>query len=110
MIGSQVLTEFVAVVRRRFADRLTWSECGLAIRTFSRLRCVAVDAPLLRAALDIADQHTLSYWDSLVVAAAVRANCDRLLTEDLAAGSVVAGVLVVNPFASPERPTTDTAL
>ncbi len=98
VISSQVLSEFVAVVRRRFPETFTWSECGLTVRSFSRLRCVAVDAPLVRSALVIADRNPLSYWDALILAAASRAGCERLLTEDLADGSMIAGVLVTNPF------------
>jgi len=40
----------------------------------------------------------LSYWDGLIVAGAKVAGCTRLLTEDLSAESVVAGVRVENPF------------
>lgn len=98
VISSQVLSEFVAVVRRRFPAQFTWAECALTVRTFSRLRCVAVDAALVRSALDIADHHQLSYWDALIVAAAARAGCSRLITDDLADGAVIAGVSVVNPF------------
>lgn len=98
VISSQVLSEFVAVVRRRFPETFTWSECGVAVRSFSRLRCVAVDAPLVRAALEIAGRNLLSYWDALILAAAARAGCERLLTEDLDDGSTIAGVLIINPF------------
>lgn len=101
VISSQVLSEFVVVVRRRFPEQFSWRECFHAVRAFGRLRCVAMDAALVRSALEIADHDAMSYWDALVVAAALRAGCDRLLTEDLADGSTIAGVLVANPFVSP---------
>jgi predicted nucleic acid-binding protein len=40
----------------------------------------------------------LSYSDSLVVAAAARAGCACILTEDLDDGAVVDGVRIENPF------------
>ena len=48
--------------------------------------------------IEIADRNPLSYCDALILAAASRAGCERLLTEDLADGSMIAGVLVTNPF------------
>lgn len=40
----------------------------------------------------------ISYWDALVVAAAKRARCTRILSEDLSPGQSYDGVVVVNPF------------
>lgn len=43
--------------------------------------------------------HTFSYWDSLIVAAALDAGCDTLYSEDMQHGQVVEGRLrLVNPF------------
>ncbi len=53
---------------------------------------------LMQQAFVIEDQFALSFWDSLVVAAARRARCPLLLTEDLQDGQDLDGLLVVNPF------------
>jgi predicted nucleic acid-binding protein len=51
--------------------------------------------------------HALSYWDSLVVAAAARAGCACILTEDLDDGAIFDGVRVENPFRSdPKQPSS----
>ena len=43
--------------------------------------------------------HRFSYWDSLIVAAALDAGCDTLYSEDMQHGQVVEGRLrLVNPF------------
>ena len=52
---------------------------------------------VLRAA-EIAELARLSFWDSLIVAAAEEAGCEELLTEDMGHGQQVAGVRIVNPF------------
>jgi predicted nucleic acid-binding protein len=44
------------------------------------------------------DAAQLSYWDALIVAAAERGGCDRLLTEDLQHGQRLGALTVVNPF------------
>ena len=43
-------------------------------------------------------EHRLNHWDALIVETASRAGTDRLLTEDLANGSTLRGVAIVNPF------------
>jgi predicted nucleic acid-binding protein len=40
----------------------------------------------------------LSYWDALIVATALQQGCTHLLSEDLQAGLLMGGMLVVNPF------------
>jgi predicted nucleic acid-binding protein len=42
---------------------------------------------------------SLSFWNALIVHAARRAGCDRLMTEDLRAGQRIEGVEIVDPFA-----------
>ena len=44
----------------------------------------------------------VSFWDSLIVAAAEQANCSVLFTEDLNDGQSIRGVRVVNPFKTPQ--------
>jgi predicted nucleic acid-binding protein len=54
----------------------------------------------VRSAWRVQDHYRISFWDSLVVAAAQRAGC-RILTEDLQDGQDFDGVIVVNPFRYP---------
>jgi predicted nucleic acid-binding protein len=46
----------------------------------------------------IEDRWQFSWWDSLIVAAALVQNCRTLLTEDLQDGLEIDGLRVVNPF------------
>jgi predicted nucleic acid-binding protein len=50
-------------------------------------------------ATEIAELARLSFWDSLIVAAAEEVGCEELLSEDMGHGQQVAGVRIVNPFA-----------
>lgn len=50
-------------------------------------------------ALDLRDAHHLAYWDSLIVAAAIEAGCETLLSEDMHHGHTLPGIRVVNPLA-----------
>lgn len=60
---------------------------------------VPASASAVRAALTTAAAGHASYWDALLVATAAEAGCTTILTEDLADGSLLLGVRVLNPFA-----------
>jgi predicted nucleic acid-binding protein len=61
---------------------------------------VETSAPVMVAALELASDHRLSIWDSVILAAAAHAGCRLLLSEDLQDGFTWRGVTVTNPFAS----------
>jgi len=53
----------------------------------------------LLLASELRDRYQISYWDSLIVAAALDANCDTLYTEDMQHRQVIEGRLtLINPF------------
>jgi predicted nucleic acid-binding protein len=53
---------------------------------------------LLTAALKIKKDVGYSFYDSLIVAAAVQTGCNILYSEDMQHGQLVAGLRIVNPF------------
>ena len=98
VISVQVLDEFAAVLRRKF--RLEWAVIADAladVRTaLGPVRPIDVETHLHAVAL--ARSHGFSFYDALIVASALDAGCDTLLTEDLQAGRRVDGLSIVNPF------------
>ena len=98
VISVQVLNEFAAVLRRKF--RLEWDVIADALadaRTaLGPARPVDVDIHL--NAVTLARLHDFGFYDALIVASAIEAGCDTLLTEDLQSGRRVAGLTIVNPF------------
>lgn len=53
----------------------------------------------LAAALDLATEHKLQFWDSMILSAAAETGCSLLLSEDMQDGFVTRGVTIANPFA-----------
>jgi predicted nucleic acid-binding protein len=49
-------------------------------------------------ASEIAEIWHVSFWDSMILAAAEQDQAVQLLSEDLSHGQVIAGVKIVNPF------------
>ena len=56
------------------------------------------------AATDLAAQHQMSIWDSVILSAAADAGCRLLLSEDMQDGFTWNGVTITNPFASSPHP------
>ena len=98
VVSVQVMNEFATVLRRKF--RLEWDLIADALadarEALGPVRPIDVDIHL--HAVDLARAHDFSFHDSLIVASALAAGCDTLLTEDLQAGRRIAGLTIVNPF------------
>ena len=67
--------------------------CGTAL---DPVRPVTIDTH--EGATALARSHGFNFYDSLIVASALEAECDTLLTEDLQAGRRIGGLTFVNPF------------
>lgn len=98
VISVQVVNEFISVATGK--KRLTRAEANrLAGVMMRRCEVVAMDAALVGEAIALGERLQLSHWDSLIVAAALRANCDTLYSEDMQHGQLIDGRLkIVNPF------------
>ena len=98
VISVQVLNEFAVVLRRK--SRLEWDVIAdvLADVRAALGPVRPVDVEIHLNAVSLARSHDFSFYDALIVASALAAGCDTLLTEDLQAGQRVAGLTVVNPF------------
>lgn len=98
VVSTQVLLELYAVCSRKLGmDR---ESAAGAVRAVALFPVVGADRELILDALILAADAQLSLFDAAIVAAAGRAGCAMLLTEDLKPGQVVGAVQVVNPFAS----------
>lgn len=98
VVSAQVLSEFFMVVTRRIQEPLSIEEAEQVIEQLAILPVVELDLALVRQAIGTCRRYQISYWDSLIVAAAERAGCTRVLSEDLTPGQIYHNVAVVNPF------------
>jgi predicted nucleic acid-binding protein len=96
VLSTQVLQEFFVVATRKLGVRP--EVVRRKVELLSTMDVVAIDPPLILAAIDLHRLHPISFWDALVVRSASRAGCRRLLTEDLQHGSTIDGVRIDNPF------------
>ncbi len=98
IISVQVLNEFVHVARRKL--RHDWPQIELALGIFraSLDGIVPVTLDTHTDAVSFAREHSLAFYDALIVAAAIEAGCDTLFTEDMQHGRKFGGLTIVNPF------------
>jgi predicted nucleic acid-binding protein len=98
-LSVQVLQEFyVQATRPTRADALAHDIAGGLVRTWLRFRVQEITVPVMIGALEIKAAHRLSYWDAAIVSAARALGCREILSEDMAHGQEMEGMVVVNPF------------
>jgi predicted nucleic acid-binding protein len=98
-LSTQVLQEFYVVATRKLPAPMHRTTARRIVRLYAEWPVVRIDVPLVLAASELEERHTLSLWDALIVEAARRSGATRLLTEDLQHGRVIGGVAIENPFA-----------
>ena len=99
-ISVQVLNEFADVARRKL--RLPWKEVAEAleaVRAFCPAAAFPDRSPRTKRRSGIAGRLGYRFYDSLIIASALEANCATLLSEDMQDGQVIYGRLAIrNPF------------
>jgi predicted nucleic acid-binding protein len=97
VISFQVVEETLNVLTRKLGaspdDARRFLDAVLA-----PLWSIAPSPALYADALDVRSRFQFSFYDSLIVAAAMAGGCTRLLSEDLHAGRTIRGLTVVDPF------------
>lgn len=100
VLSVQVLNEFASVASRKLKMSIAEiREVLAAIRSVCRI--VPVDEATHDLGLQVAERYGLSVYDAMIVASALLAGCDTLLSEDMQDGQAFDGRLAIrNPFRS----------
>ncbi|WNV04106.1 PIN domain-containing protein [Candidatus Methylospira mobilis] len=98
VISVQVVNEFITVAVNKM--KLTRPDANrLASVMMKRCEVVPMDAAMVAEAISLGERLQLSHWDSLIVAAALRAGCDALYSEDMQHGQLIDNKMtILNPF------------
>ena len=98
VVSGQVLSETFVTLTRKMG--VPPADARDEIRRLSGFHVVDISSSLVLRATEIQEDHQLSYWDSLIIAAAEFASCDTVWSEYLNDGQRYGSVTVRNPFAS----------
>lgn len=98
VISTQVLSEFYVTITRKVKERVRPEVALQQIQLLKFMEIINIDYDLIIKAIDILQKNKISYWDSLVIAAAVASGCKIPYSEDLNHGQLVGEVKILNPF------------
>lgn len=98
-ISFQVVQETLNVLTRKLTVPVTTADAQSFLhQMLMPLWRVVPSQMLYSAAIALQKRLRLSFYDSLIVAAALEAGCKRLLTEDMQDGQRIEGLRIENPF------------
>jgi predicted nucleic acid-binding protein len=98
VIGVQVLNEFTNVARRKL--HWQWAQIEAAFVVIETLLgpALPLTAAIHARAVTLARDHKLSFYDALILAAALDAGCTVLCSDDMQHGQKFGSLKIGNPF------------
>lgn len=97
VVSPQVMGEtYVILVKKLGLDKAV---AAAEVHRLTDFHVIDISSSLVLRAIEMQEEFQLSYWDSLIIAAAEFASCDTVWSEDLNDGQHYGSVTVRNPFA-----------
>jgi len=96
VVSTQILQEYFSITTKKLRVPVEIARRKTVV--FSSLSVVSIRAEDVLAAIDLHRLHQFSFWDALVVRAALQSDCSVLYSEDLQHGRRINGLEIVNPF------------
>lgn len=98
-ISYQVMQEFLNVLTKKALGPSTRTEISTLLDKYLAPLCrMHSSVALIHRALDLQERWQYSFYDSLIIAAALQAGCTTLYSEDLQHGQKIETLTIVNPF------------
>jgi predicted nucleic acid-binding protein len=98
VISTQVLAEFATTLLHKLSPPARPENVIALLDTFAPIKVILPDEGMVRRAVEARATYGLHFFDGMIVAAAERASCERIWSEDLNVGQKYFGVLVQDPF------------
>ena len=97
IISTQVLNELSNVLSKKY--HFSWTEISSVTEDLSgNFEVKVVNEAIITKAIACAKKYNYSYYDSLILASALEAECSILYSEDFQDGQVIEGLKIINPF------------
>ncbi len=98
MVSPQVLREFYVAATRKLSAPLSQEAAQRVARSLAVYCPMQESKEMVVSAISRAQRFSISFWDALIVEAAIVGGTGRLLSEDLQHGQTIDGVRIENPF------------
>lgn len=99
VISTQVLQEFYVTVTKTGKMNLELADAEAIVHDLAEFPLVQVDTLIISRAMQRHQSGVFSFWDSLIVEAALQAGCTILFSEDMQHGLQIDTLQIRNPFA-----------
>ncbi len=100
VISTQVLQEFFVNITQKIPKPLDKRLTKDILSDLLKWDVVVNDGESILDAVEILFKYGYSFWDSLIIEAAMRSGSEVLLSEDLTHGQKINGLTINNPFKS----------
>ncbi len=97
-LSTQVLQEFYVSVTRKLAVPLDPDTALKAVQDLAVFPIIQIDTPLILLAIQRSRKATVSFWDALILEAALVAGTTLLYSEDFQDGASFGKLRIANPF------------
>jgi predicted nucleic acid-binding protein len=97
-ISTQVLQEFYVTATRKLPKAIDSKIAKGIVTDLLEWEVVTIEGTMILNAIELNQKHGFSLWDSLIIAAAEKAGCGLLLSEDLSSGQSIGKIKIINPF------------
>ncbi|MBN1290417.1 MAG: PIN domain-containing protein [Candidatus Latescibacteria bacterium] len=99
IISYQVIQEFLNVSTKKFQSPLTPTDCQKYLTVILEPLCeIFSNIELYHQALDIMERWHYSFYDSLIISAALKADCKTIYSEDLQHNQKIEHLTIINPY------------
>ncbi|HEY1646079.1 MAG TPA: PIN domain-containing protein [Candidatus Saccharimonadales bacterium] len=99
VISTQVVQEFINVAVKKFDTQLPTREVDVVVTNLLKPLCAHYPTlDFYKRALSLYSAHSLSFYDALIIQAAIDLGCDIVYSEDLQDGQQFGNLTIINPF------------
>ena len=95
-----MLQEFFVTVTRKLSQPLSINDATTIIQALRVYPLIQINPELILTAITRHRDDGFSFWDALIVEAALQAECQQLLSEDMQDGRKIGKLTIINPFIS----------
>jgi len=96
VVSTQVLQEYYSAATRKLG--VSPDTARRKVELFAHFDLVPVELDVILTAIDFHRLNSISFWDALIIRAAMVSGCAILYSEDLQTGRRIDGLQIVNPF------------
>jgi len=98
LVSTQVLAEYATVLLHRMSPPAHPKHLRVILNALAPIRAILPDGDMVQRAVEAHAEYGVRFYGGMIIAAAERGGCQRILSEDFNAGQKYFGMIVENPF------------